>query len=200
MKDFEDEGRLNHYSFKLPAFKSFGHYRSTKDLNMFLFNALLSSDCFGYSFIRSICAIECIDHMFHVEMNVCIICIHMITLGSPCKRHEVLVRVGMTWIAKQEDLPRVGMTRIGKQEVMARVGRTRIVMHGRLSRGKSALDRGLANILVGLGVWLDIDSDRAGYTGCVCTLEEFPIYHRCWLSVLSNIWWFRIIEGFHTFQ
>ncbi|KAK1554051.1 hypothetical protein Q3G72_007220 [Acer saccharum] len=31
MKDFEDEGRLNHYSFKLPAFKSFGRYRSTKD-------------------------------------------------------------------------------------------------------------------------------------------------------------------------
>ncbi|KAK0597679.1 hypothetical protein LWI29_027549 [Acer saccharum] len=72
----------------------------------------------------------------------------------------------MTRIAKQEVLPRVGMTRIGKQEVMARVGRTRIVMHGRLPRGKSALDRELANILVGLGVWLDIDSDRAGYTGC----------------------------------
>ncbi|KAK0584179.1 hypothetical protein LWI29_008643 [Acer saccharum] len=68
----------------------------------------------------------------------------------------------MTRIAKQEVLPRVGMTRIGKQEVMARVGRTRIVMHGRLPRGKSALDRELANILVGLGVWLDIDSDRAG--------------------------------------
>ncbi|KAK0577934.1 hypothetical protein LWI29_002514 [Acer saccharum] len=62
------------------------------------------------SFMRSICAIECIDHMFYVEMNVCIICIHMITLGSPCKRHEVLVRVGMTRIAKQEVLPRVGMT------------------------------------------------------------------------------------------
>ena len=149
---------------------------------------------------RSICAIECIDHMFYVEMNVCIICIHMITLGSPCKRHEVLVRVGMTRIAKQEVLPRVGMTRIGKQEVMARVGRTRIVMHGRLPRGKSALDRELAIVLVGLGVWLDIESDRAGYTGGVCTLEEFLIYHRCWLSVLSNIWWFRIIEGFHTFQ
>ncbi|KAK1553085.1 hypothetical protein Q3G72_028549 [Acer saccharum] len=147
MKDFEDEGRLNHYSFKLPAFKSFGHYRSTKDLNMFLFNALLSSGRFGYSFIRSICVIECIDHMFYVEMNVCIICIHMITLGSPCKRHEVLVRVGVTRIAKQEVLPRVGMTRIGKQGVMARVGRTRIVMHGRLPRGKSALDRELANIL-----------------------------------------------------
>ncbi|KAK0608803.1 hypothetical protein LWI29_036288 [Acer saccharum] len=54
----------------------------------------------------------------------------------------------MTRIAKQEDLPRVGMTRIGKQGVMARVGRTRIVMHGRLPRGKSALDRELANILI----------------------------------------------------
>ena len=138
--------------------------------------------------------------MFYVVLIVCIICIHMITLGSPCKRHEVLARVGRTRIAKQEVLPRVGMTRIGKQGVMARVGRTRIVMHGRLPRGKSALDRELANILVGLGVWLDIDSDRAGYTGCVCTLEEFLIFHRCWLGVLSNIWWFRIIEGFHTFQ
>ncbi|KAK0589148.1 hypothetical protein LWI29_010326 [Acer saccharum] len=68
----------------------------------------------------------------------------------------------MTRIAKQEDLPRVRMTRIGKQEVMARVGRTRIVMHGRLPRGKSALDRELAIILVSLGVWLDIDSKRAG--------------------------------------
>ncbi|KAK0580044.1 hypothetical protein LWI29_035573 [Acer saccharum] len=91
----------------------------------------------------SSCVIECIDHMFYVVLNVCIICIHMITLGSPCKRHEVLVRVGMTRIAKQEVLPRVGMTRIGKQGVMARVGRTRIVMHGRLPRGKSALDRGV---------------------------------------------------------
>ncbi|KAK1587220.1 hypothetical protein Q3G72_010713 [Acer saccharum] len=185
MKDFEDEGRLNHYSFKFPAFKSFGHYRSTKDLNMFLFNALLSSGRFGYSFIRSICAIECIDHMFYVEMNVCIICIHMITLGSPCKRHEVLVRVGMTRIAKQEVLPRVGMTRIGKQEVMARVGRTRIVMHGRLPRGKSALDRELANILVGLGVWLDIDSDRAGYTGCSGSSDgtrRDPVYTYEWIA------------------
>ncbi|KAK0580243.1 hypothetical protein LWI29_038475 [Acer saccharum] len=77
----------------------------------------------------------------------------MITLGSPCKRHEVLVRFGMTRIAKQEDLSRVGRTRIGKQEVMARVGRTQIVMHGRLPRGMSALDRELAIILVGLGVW-----------------------------------------------
>ena len=47
---------------------------------------------------------ECIDHMFYVELVVCIICIHMITLGSHCKRHEVLVRVGMTRIVKQEDL------------------------------------------------------------------------------------------------
>ncbi|KAK0588051.1 hypothetical protein LWI29_033530 [Acer saccharum] len=88
----------------------------------------------------------------------------------------------MTRIAKQEDLPRVGMTRIGKQGVMARVRRTRIVMHGRLPRGKSALDRELANILVGLGVWLDIDSNRAGYTGCdeayIRSIDE-----RAWMTV-----------------
>ncbi|KAK0605193.1 hypothetical protein LWI29_024009 [Acer saccharum] len=100
----------------------------------------------------------------------------MITLGSPCKRHEVLVRVGVTRIAKQEVLPRVGMTRIGKQGVMARVGRTRIVMHGRLPRGKSALDRELAIVLVGLGVWLDIDSDKAGFESKVMTLEENSTY------------------------
>ena len=149
---------------------------------------------------RSICAIECIDHMFYVVLIVCIICIHMITLGSPCKRHEVLVRVGVTRIAKQEVLPRLRMTRIGKQGFMARVWRTRIVMHGRLPRGMSVSDRELAIVLVGLGVWLDIDSDRTGYTGGVCTLEEFLIYHRCWFCVVSNIWWFRIIEGSHTFQ
>ena len=149
---------------------------------------------------RSSCTMECIDHMFYVVLIVCIICIHMITLGSPCKRHEVLVRVGMTRIGKQEDLSRVGRTWIGKQEVMARVGRTRIVMHGKLLRGMSALDRELACMLVGLGVWLDIDSKRARYMGCVCTLEEFLIFHSCWFCVLSNIWWFRIIEGFHTFQ
>lgn len=157
---------------------------------------------------------ECIDHMFYVVVLVCIICIHMITLGSPCKRHEVLVRVGMTriakqevlprvlrtWIGKQEVLSRVERTRIDKQEVMARVERTWIVMHGRLSRGKCALDRELAFILVGPGVWLDIESDRAGYMGCVCTLEEFLIYQRCWLGMISNIWWFRIIEGFCIFQ
>ncbi|KAK0593766.1 hypothetical protein LWI29_000667 [Acer saccharum] len=79
----------------------------------------------------------------------------------------------MTRIAKQEVLPRVGMTRIGKQGVMARVGRTRIVMHGRLPRGKSALDRELANILVGLGVWLDIDSDRAGTRDVYALLRNF---------------------------
>ena len=83
---------------------------------------------------------------------------------------------------------------------MARIGKVRIVMHGRLPRGKSALEWELAIILVGLGVWLDIDSKRAGYTGGVCTLEEFIIFHRCWFCVLSNIWWFRIIEGSHTFQ
>ena len=149
---------------------------------------------------RSSCTMECIDHMFYVELIVCIICIHMITLGSSCKRHEVLVRVGMTQIAKQEDLSRVRRTRIGKQEVMVRVGRTRIVIHGRLPRGMSALDRELATILVGLGVWIDIDSKISGYMGCVCTLDEFLIFHRCWFCMLSNIWWLRIIEGFHTFQ
>ena len=68
---------------------------------------------------------------------------------------------------------------------MARVGKVRIVMHWRLSSGMSALDRELAYILVGLGKWLDIDSKRMGYTGCVCTLEEFLIYHRCWLCMFS---------------
>ncbi|KAK0582299.1 hypothetical protein LWI29_023877 [Acer saccharum] len=142
------------------------------------------------SFMRSICAIECIDHMFYVEMNVCIICIHMITLGSPCKRQEVLARVGVTWIAKQEDLPRVGMTRIGKQGVMARVGRTWIVMHGRLPRGKSALDRELANILVGLGVWLDIESDRAGCVGL------FP--RQCLDPLALMLAWFHSLLGSKT--
>ena len=156
-------------------------------------------DCVSHMF-RSSCSMECIDHMFYVVLVVCIICIHMITLGSPCKRHEVLARVGRTWIAKQEVLLRVGMTWIGKQEVMARVRRTRIVTHGRLSRGKDALDRELALLVVGLGVWIDIESDRAGYMGYVCTLEEVLIFHRCWFRGLSNIWWFRTIEGFHTFQ
>ena len=73
-------------------------------------------------------------------------------------------------------------------------------MHRRLPRGMSALDRELACILVGLGLWIDIDSKRAGYMGCVCTLEEFLIYHRCWFCMLSNIWWLRIIEGFYIFQ
>ena len=116
---------------------------------------------------------ECINHMFYDELIVCIICIHMITIGSPCKRHKVLIRTRCPdsqarkpWlgrevrITKQEDLPRVGMTWIGKQGVMARVGRTRIVMHGRLPRGMSALDRELATLLVGLGVWINIESNR----------------------------------------
>ena len=113
----------------------------------------------------------------------------MITLGSPCNRHEVLARtwcpVGQarkTWlghvvrISKQEVLTRVGRTRIVKQEVMARIGEVRIVMHWRHSKGMCALDRELASILVGLSVWIDIDSKREGYMGCVCTLEEFLIY------------------------
>ena len=184
--------------------------------------------CLCLHISRSICSMECIDHMFYVVLIVCIICIHMITLGSPCKRHEVLARVGMTriakqevlprvgmtWIDKQEVLPRVGMTWIGmqevlsrvgrtwidKQEVMARVGRTWIVMHGRLSIGKCALDRELAYILVGPGVWLDIESDRAGYMGCVCTLEEFLIYQRCWFWYEFQYVVVYIIEGFCIFQ
>ena len=91
-------------------------------------------------------------------------------------------------------------TWIDKQEVMARVGRTWIVIQGRLSRDKCALDRELAYILVGLDVWLDIESDRAGYMGYVCTIEEFLIYQRCWLGMISNMWWFRIIERFCIFQ
>ena len=132
-----------------------------------------------FHMFRSSCSIECLDHMFYVELLLCIICIHMITLGSPCKRHEVLVRVGMTRIAKQEVLTRVGRTRIVKQEVMARIGKVWIAMHRRISRCMSALDRELAYILVGPGVWLDIESDRARYMGYVCTLEEFLIYQRC---------------------
>ena len=142
---------------------------------------------------RSICTIECIDHMFYVELIVCIICIHMITLGSPCKWHEVLTRTRSpdsharkSWLGHE--------VRITEQEVMARVGKTRIVMHGKLSRGMVSLDRELAYMLVGLGVWIDIDSKRAGYTGGVCTLEEFLIFHRCWFCVLSNIWWFRTLR------
>ena len=73
-------------------------------------------------------------------------------------------------------------------------------MHGRLSRGKCALYRELAYILVGPGVWLDIESDRAGYMGYVCTLEEFLIYQRCWFGMISNMWWFCIIEEFCIFQ
>ena len=64
----------------------------------------------------------------------------------------------------------------------------------------NVLDRELACMLVGLGVWIDIDSKRAGYMSCVCTLEEFLIYHRCWFCMLSNIWWLCIIKGLHTFQ
>ena len=90
--------------------------------------------------------------------------------------------------------------RITKQEVMARIGKVQIAMHWRLPKGISALDRELASILVGLGVWIDIDSKRAGYIGCVCTLEEFLINHRCWFCMLSNIYCLCIIEGFHTFQ
>ena len=109
---------------------------------------------------RSICAIECTDHMFYVVLIVCIICIYMITLGSPCKRHEVLTR-------KKCPDSQARKSWLG-QEV-------RIVMHGRLSRGMSALDKELATVLVGSGVWYDIDSNRVWYMECVCMLEEFLI-------------------------
>src|SRR6202021_2283972 len=92
-----------------------------------------------FHMFRFICSIECIDHIFYIYFIVWIICIHMITLGSPCNRHEVLARtwcpVGQarkTWlghvvrITKQEVLTRVGMTRLVKQEVMARIGEVRI--------------------------------------------------------------------------
>ncbi|KAK0605412.1 hypothetical protein LWI29_026444 [Acer saccharum] len=75
----------------------------------------------------------------------------------------------MTRIAMQEVLPRVGMTRIGKQGVMARVGRTRIVMHGRLPRGKSALDRELAIVLdihAASGVYKDAVDPAIGNLNC----------------------------------
>ena len=148
---------------------------------------------------RSSCSMECIDHMFYVELIVCIICIHVITLGSPCKRHEVLTRTRCPdsqarkyWLGRE--------VWITKQEVMAKIGKVWIVMNEMLPRGMSALDKELAYMLVGLGVWLDIDSKRAGYTGGVCAFEEFLIFHRCWFCMLSNIWWFCIIEGFRTFQ
>ncbi|KAK0575058.1 hypothetical protein LWI29_033404 [Acer saccharum] len=116
----------------------------------------------------------------------------MITLGSPCKRHEFLVRVGVTRIAKQEVLPRVGMTRIDKQGIMARVERTRIVMHGRLPRGKSALDWELAIVLVGLGVWLDIDSDRAG----ILRLKRLRLRSKTNGLHLISIW-LSFLRGLH---
>ena len=83
---------------------------------------------------------------------------------------------------------------------MAKIRKVWIAMQGRLSRGMSALDRELATILVGLGVWYDIDSNRVWYMGCVYMLEEFLIIQRCWFGIESNIWWFRIIEGFCIFQ
>ena len=136
---------------------------------------------------RSSCSMEYIDHMFYVELIVCIICIHIITLGSPCKRHEVLTRTrcpdsqaSESWLGRE--------VRITKQEVMTRIRKVQIAMHWRLSRGMSALDRELAYMMVGLGVWIDIDFKRARYIGCVWTLEEFLIYHRCWFCMLSYIY------------
>ena len=118
---------------------------------------------------------ECIHHMFYVELLVCIICIHVSHLGSPCKRHEVLTRIRCpnsqarkTWLEQE--------VRITKQKVMARIGKVRISMHWRLSIGMSALDRELVTLLVGPGIWIDIDSNREWYMGCVCTFEEFLIF------------------------
>ena len=83
---------------------------------------------FYFHMFRSICSMECVDHMFYVELIVRIICIHMITLGSPCNGHEVLARTRCpnsqareswlgheVWITKQEVLTRVGRSRIVKQ-------------------------------------------------------------------------------------
>ena len=74
---------------------------------------------------RSSCSMECIDHMFYVELIVCIIYIHMITLGSPCKRHEDLTKTRCpdsqarkTWLGQE--------VRITKQEVMTRIGKVQI--------------------------------------------------------------------------
>ena len=103
-------------------------------------------------------------------------------------------------ITKQEALTRVGMTWIVKQEVMASIGKVWIAMQGRLSRGMTALDRELATILVGPGVWYDIDSNRVRYMRCVCMLKEFLIIQQNWFGMESNMWWFRIIEDFCIFQ
>ena len=115
---------------------------------------------------------ECIDHIFYVELIVYIICIHMITLGSPCKRHEVLTKTRCsnsqarkTWLGHE--------VRITKQEVMTRIRKVQIAMHWRLSRGMSALDRELAYMMVGLGVWIDIDSKRARYIDVYGLLRNF---------------------------
>ena len=56
--------------------------------------------------------------------------------------------------------------------------------------------RELAYILVGPGVWLEIESDRAGYMGYVCTLEEFLIYQQRWFGMSSNRWWFTSLRDF----
>ena len=91
-----------------------------------------------FSHDLNLVSMECIDHMFCVELLVCIICIHGSHLGSPCNRHEVLTRTRCpdsqtrkTWLRQE--------VRITKQEVMARIGKVQIAMHWRLSRGMSAL-------------------------------------------------------------
>ena len=118
-----------------------------------------------FSHDLSLVSMECIDHMFYIELLVCIIYIHGSHLGSPCKRHKVLTRTSgldsqarKTWLGQE--------VWITKQKVMARIRKVLIAMQGRLSRGMSALDRELAMTLVGPGVWIDIDSNREWYMGC----------------------------------
>ena len=102
--------------------------------------------------------------MFYVVLIVCIICIHMITLGSSYKRHKVLTMTRCPdsqsrkyWLGRE--------VRITEQEVMARIEKVRIIMHGRLPRGMSALHREAAIILVGLGIWFDHEISQLKTTG-----------------------------------
>ncbi|KAK1587369.1 hypothetical protein Q3G72_012197 [Acer saccharum] len=62
--------------------------------------------------------------------------------------------------------------RITKQEVMARIGKVRIVMHGRLPRGMSALDRELACIL------LKESSEEKDSTSIVSNLFNMFSHHK----------------------
>ena len=75
---------------------------------------------------------------------------------------------------------------------MARIEKVWIAMHGKLSRGMSALDRELAMILVGPGDWIDTNSNKKWCVGCVFTFEEFLLFQRCYVDMNSNIEWFHI--------